>query len=65
MKISIKFLDTVKIKDDSGVVFQKGSTHTLEEDSARHWLNRGKAERCETKIVPAKKVQPKKATSKR
>ena len=40
----IKFLETVKVKDRQGRVFEAGREYELPSSSARRWILRGKAE---------------------
>lgn len=39
-QITVKFSQTVTTQDAEGKTFEKDSTHTLPESSARHWINR-------------------------
>ena len=46
--IKIRFVEkTFYRPGGEGVVFEVGSVHELKDDSALHWLNRGKAERVD------------------
>lgn len=40
----IRFLETVKVRDREGRVFEAGQEYDLHPPSARRWLMRGKAE---------------------